>query len=43
MVVLQVKGSIRVSKEGTPQIHGSGDNVAIILGVDRSGMLRRGI
>lgn len=29
MVVLQFEGSVRVSKEGPPQIQGSGDDVAI--------------
>jgi hypothetical protein len=43
MVVLQVEGSVRVLKEGPPQIYRSGDDVAIILGIDRLGMFRRGI
>jgi hypothetical protein len=43
IVVLQVEESVRVSKEGPPQIHRSGDDVAIILGIDRLGMFRRGI
>ena len=42
-MVLQVEVSIIVSKEGPPQIHSSGDDVAIIPGIDRSGMFRRGL
>ena len=37
------RGSVRVLKEGPAQIHRGGDDVAIILGINRSGMFRRGI
>ena len=43
MVVLRVKGSLIMSKEGLLYFQRSSDDVVIIFGVNRSGVFGRGI